>query len=435
MLGVVFVNEYVRRVKTKTFVLTTLLVPLAVVGIIGLVGGLISHSVESESERIRQDGIAVLDETGQAMSALREAAAADGEEYRLVEVFGPVERAKQAVLEGRQQALVVLPRGLVEGNPAAPIAVYVKTKQSVLTERAWRSLILGAVRELRLARHELPPEALATLRERLAFDVIEVSEEGERQGSIETSGAIGTAIAMAIFLFATIYGGSVMQAVMEEKSSRMAEIIVASVGAFELLLGKILAVSAMAATQVGAWLLLLLVGGVALGVAVGFSGFEGAVGTGAGEQAADQLPFDLPAVRWDVALLVVLMLPLGYLINASLFAALGAMHENPWEAQMSVTVAMLPMLLAIIVAQTMVFAPNGPLVAFGSFFPFTAPAILPARMLLADMPVWQVALSVALTVATTVGMVWLCGRIFRGSLLIYGKKLTWRELRQVIVAD
>ena len=129
------------------------------------------------------------------------------------------------------------------------------------------------------------------------------------------------------------------------------------------------------------------------------------------------------------------MLPLGYLINASLFAAVGAMHENPWEAQMSVSLAMLPMILAVLVAQTMMLAPNGPMVVFGSFFPFTAPAILPARMVLVAMPWWQVAASVLLCAATAVGMVWLCGRIFRGSLLLYGKSPTWRDLRHLVAAD
>lgn len=138
-------------------------------------------------------------------------------------------------------------------------------------------------------------------------------------------------------------------------------------------------------------------------------------------------------IRYDVVLTAVCLFPLGYLINAAMFAAVGAMYESPLEAQMSTTLAMLPSLLAVFVAQTTAAAPDSPLVVFAAFFPFTAPAIMPAWMLLADVALWQTLLSIALCLAATVAMLWVCGRIFRGSLLNYGQKPTLRGLRRLIL--
>ncbi len=434
MWTVVFGCEYLRRVRTKTFLLTTLLVPVGLVGIGAAVAGIFA-SAQSASEEARRQGVAVLDQSGRVLEALRRAAAQDADGgYRLFEASAPLAEAKRDLQADRHPVLLVLPPGLIEDDPAPAVGLYVKEAQPVLAQQALRRFVLGAVRELRLAHREPSPEVLAAVRERLAFNVVEIDDDGaEESSSAGASGAVATGIAMLIFVVTAIYGGTVMQAVMEEKSSRMAEVIVASAGAFDLLFGKILAVSAMAATQLGIWLLVLLAIGAAIGgLAAGLADGPGADGIGA---IAASLPTELPSLRWDVAALVALMLPLGYLINASLFAAVGAMHENPWEAQMSVSLAMLPMILAVLVAQTMMLAPNGPMVVFGSFFPFTAPAILPARMVLVAMPWWQVAASVLLCAATAVGLVWLCGRIFRGSLLLYGKSLTWRDLRHLVAAD
>ena len=432
MWTVVFGCEYLRRVRTKTFVLTTLLVPVGLVGI-GIVVAAILASAQSANEEARRQGVAVLDQSGGALAALRRAAARETDGgYRLVEASGPLAAAKRDLQAGRHPLLLVLPKGLVEDDPAPAVGLYVKEAQPVLAEQALRRFVLGTVRELRLAHREPSPEVLAAVREGLAFDVVEIGDDGaEAASSARASGAVATGIAMLIFMVSAIYGGTVMQTVMEEKSSRMAEVIVASAGAFDLLFGKILAVSAMAATQLGIWLLALVAVGAAIG---GLAASLAPSADGIGAIAAS-LPTELPSLRLDVAALVLLMLPLGYLINASLFAAVGAMHENPWEAQLSVSLAMLPMILAVVVAQTMMLAPNGPMVVFGSFFPFTAPAILPARMLLVAMPWWQVAASATLCVATAVGMMWLCGRIFRGSLLLYGKNLTWRDLRHLLAAD
>ena len=158
MLRIVFANEYLRRVRTKAFLLTTLLVPAGVVAVAAVVGGLVAHSVQSESERARQQGIAVYDEDGRVLPMLRRNAIQqqqeepeEGSAYLLVELQGPLPAAKARFRAGGFHGLLHLPEGLAGENPP-PISFFVREKQSVLAEDAVRGFVLRAVRELRLAR-------------------------------------------------------------------------------------------------------------------------------------------------------------------------------------------------------------------------------------------------------------------------------------------
>lgn len=429
MLLTVFASEYLRRVRTKAFILTTLLAPVALAGIMGAAIAAIYFSVESESTRERR--VAVLDEGGRILPALE---ARENETYQLRSVPDSFEDAKQAVVDGEVDVLLVLPRELAEPGGPPDASAYVKDKQSITAEQALHGFLLDVVRDVRLAEYELPPEVLDTVNARLELTTVALTESGgEAAGSAAGSMAVGLGVGVVMLMVMWIYGALVMQTTMEEKTSRMAEILVSSVRPFELLLGKILAVGGIAATQLAVWLAML----VALGVfAVGVLPAEDLVEMGLaapGEQPGG--PVALPAIRFDVVIVVLLMLPLGYLINASLFGALGAMYESPQEAQFAVSIAMTPMIAAILMVQTVGLAPNSPLVAFGSYFPFTAPIMLPTRMLVTDMAAWQVLFSIVLCASSALAIVWLAGRVFRGSLLIYGKKLTVKEIWTILTAD
>ena len=431
MLITVLVAEYLRRVRTKAFVLTTLLGPLAIAAVMGGAGFAVMSSVESETLRERR--VAVLDGSGRILPRLREQ---DNPAYRLYAVSGSLEAAKQAVIGGEAELLLVLPRELADPRGPTDVTVYVAGQQAITATQTLRRFVLDVVRDVRLAQYDLPPQVLATINERLSFTSITLSEEGEEQGSLAVSVVVGLAVAIVILLVMTVYGGLVMQTAMEEKTSRMAEILVSSVRPFDLLMGKILAIGGVAVTQLAVWIPMLAAIAVtaAMMVPVDELAELGLAGAGRGVEDGG-FTVSLSSVRFDVALVVLVMLPLGYLINASLFGALGAMYETPQEAQVAVTIAMAPMIAAIIMVQTAGLAPNSSLIAFGSFFPFTAPAMLPTRMLIADVPVWQVAASVVLCLGMTVAVVWLAGRIFRGSLLIYGKKLKVKDIWQILTVD
>lgn len=429
MLATVLAGEYRRRVQTKAFILTTLLAPIGMVAVMAAAIAAIYFSVESESAKERR--IAIYDEGGRILPALERQ---QSETFQLLRAPSALDDAKQAVRDGEADVLLVFPPGLADAGGPTDVSAFVKDKQSLTAEEALRRFVVDVVRDLRLAEFDLSTRVLDTLNEPLSLTTIAMEEDGgEAVGSTAGSAAVGLAVAIVLLMVMGIYGALVMQTTMEEKSSRMAEILVSSVRPFDLMMGKILAIGGVAVTQIAVWGAMMLAFGA---VATAFLPTEELTELGvatATEGGAARIV--MPDIRFDVVLVVLLMLPLGYLINGSLFGALGAMYETPQEAQVAASVAMAPMIIAMIMVQTVALAPHSAFVVFGSFFPFTAPIMLPTRMLVSDVAAWQVLLSIALCAASALAIVWVTGRIFRGSLLIYGKKLGLKDLRQILAAD
>lgn len=436
MLAVVVAAEYRRRVTTRAFLLTTFLGPLAVLAIGGGAVAIVAHSVDADSEQQRR--VAVLDHGARLLARLQ---AADGEQLVVSAAPEPLEAARQAVRDGRFDSLVVLPREAAEPGGPTTLHHFTARPPSLGFERDLRTLVLDAVRRERLSGFDLPPRALDAIDERLRLVNVSLSPDGEGERSGIPPDIAGLAMSFVLFMIMAIYGGMVMQAAMEEKTSRMAEILVSSVRPFHLMMGKILAVAGMAATQFAVWLAMLAAAGVVAGWLLSPEDLaEIGLGRAVPAEDADAGPtnggngFGL-GLRRDVAAVALVMLPLGYLINASLFAALGAMYETAQEAQMGVAIAMAPLFATIVIVQTLRLAPESALIGFTSLFPLTAPVIMPARMLIDDVPTWQVAASLVLCAGAAAGVTWLAGRIFRLTLLRYGQRPGPRDVLRILRSD
>ena len=430
MLAIVFASEYQRRIKTRTFVLVTLLVPFAVFGI-GIAVALVESS-EGDEEPQRE--IAVFDPGGAVLAALQQA---DASAYRFSREATSAEQAKQAVLDDRYDGLLSVPADLDAG-----FHFYVRQHGSISERNALRNFALGIVRDVRLNQHQLSPELRTVLASRPSFDVVRLTDDGEDRSGAGAALVIGSITAMVLTGFVIIYGGNVMQAVMEEKASRMAEMVVSAVRPFDLLMGKILAGAAIGVTQVAAWAVLsaLLLAAASTFLLFG-TGSEAVSGQSAGAALQDakaawtQIAGSGFVVSPAAVIVALLLLPFGFLIHASVFASLGALYENAADAQNAAFVAMLPVMVSAVIVPTVGPYPDGSMVAFGSFFPFSAPAILPARMLVTDVPVWQIGVGIAVCIAGSLAMVWLAGRILRGSLLMYGKTPTLRDFRRILFGE
>ncbi len=431
-LGVVIESEYLRRVKSKTFILMTLLMPIAIVALMAVVALVVAASVSSE--RSMQRAIAVYDPGNEVFEQLEQEAPSSIE---LARVSGSLDRLKQRVTSEEFDGLLVLPEGLTDMNRGREVYLYTTEVQSVLVEQVLRRFVLDVVRERRLERFELPREVYNAVRRGVTFRVMELDDsgEGDRDASGRALGLVGygMGIAFGIFMLVSIYGGMVMQAVMEEKSSRMAEILIASVRPFDILMGKILALFALALTQILIWLLMILVLGLAAAVMVGLLFSPEQLGDLAGSLQSFQNigAMDagaMPDVRGDVVFVTILMIPIGYFLYASLFGALGAVFENNQEAQMAMMLPMFPLILSVVMLQTIVLAPNSLFIKIGSLVPVTAPVIMPTRMLLSDVPIFEVVLSLVLAFLGAIATGWVAGRVFRIGLLRYGKKTSLRDL-------
>ena len=237
-----------------------------------------------------------------------------------------------------------------------------------------------------------------------------------------------------------IYGAGVMRGVMEEKTNRIAEVIISSVKPFQLMMGKIIGIALVGLTQFMMWIGLMLILQLLLPLFIpGLSDvLHGSVtmtpemqqqmnAMGSGENMS--MIQSLMNQNWGLILGCFLFYFLGgYFLYASMFAAVGSLvNEDPQEAQQLTIPITMPIILGFIIMATSVKDPNSTLSVFGSLFPLTSPIVMLARIPY-GVPVWQLLLSMTLLIAGFLFMTWLSAKIYRTGILLYGKKITWKEV-------
>ncbi len=272
--------------------------------------------------------------------------------------------------------------------------------------------------------------------EELAFN-----EEGElvetgKKNSAELATAIGFISGFIIYIVLIFYGAMIMRSVMEEKTNRIVEVIISSVKPFQLMMGKILGVSAVGLTQMLIWMLMTF---VLSSVATAFLGMDAATmqtsmpaQQGGSEEMASQASMVFEALssqNWGYILPLFLFYFVGgYFIYASLFAAVGAsMGDDMGESQSLSMVAMAPIILSIILISPIIENPTSALARWMSIFPLFSPVLMPARLAF-EPPLWELLLSMVVLAGSAVFFIWLSGRIYRVGVLLYGKKATLKEM-------
>jgi ABC-2 type transport system permease protein len=404
-LWAVVKREYLERVRTKGFVIATILGPLLMAAIM-----VVSLFAARSSGKLLQ--IAVLDETGVLQERVEEAlrAARFGDKPRFDVKSGgqdPFEARqaalKQAVLDGRIDGYLHLPKdALVKG-----VASYYGRNVSNLTdlrtlERVVRDVLIG----YRLTDAGLDPAKVKELTKDLDLKTIRVSAAGERE---DRGDAFIVSIILMMILYTSIlmWGQLVMTSVIEEKSSRVIEVLASGLPSTQLLWGKLLGVGAAGLTQFLVWAFSLLV--VSLrGLAVG--------------------GFKMPEMSPLVLVSFVLFFLLGFLFYASLYASIGAAVNTVQEAQNFVFPIVMPLVIGMVCFPAVLESPDGGLALGLSLVPFLAPLIMFLRIVVLTPPWWQIALSFALLALAIAGAMWVAARIYRVGILMYGKKPTFPEL-------
>lgn len=243
-------------------------------------------------------------------------------------------------------------------------------------------------------------------------DVEPVSPKGKNAPNPQAMFFATLGIVMVMYVTVLLYGINVMRSILEEKTSRIMEVMLATASAKEMMAGKIMGVGAVGLTQVGIW----------AATVVGFAGYA---------TAASGMMKQVKAAMNPVLLVYfVVFFLLGYVLYSTLCAAVGSMVNSEQEAQQMQFLVMMPMILAIVFITNIFTHPNSGIAVFGSLFPFTAPLVMFSRIAMqgGDTPGWQIGLSIALMLATIYGMVWLCARIYRVGILMYGKKPNLPEI-------
>jgi len=410
-------REYVERVRTKGFVIGTILGPL-------LMGGMMIIPMLAARSTSKPLSVAVLDATGSLREPVEEALRAarfDGKLRFQVQPVpgdgpegGPAALAtpgaseaalKKAVLEGKLDGYLELPADAVSAGTARYFGRNVSNRIDLRTmERAVSDVLVGQ----RLAGAGLDPAKVKDLTKELDLKTIRVSASGERE---DRGAAMIFSIILLMILYVSIliWGQAVMTSVIEEKTSRVVEVMGSGVSPTTLLAGKLLGVGGAGLTQFLVWSLSLF--GVSLAMAGPLAG---------------SIP--MPEVTPLMLVSFVLFFLLGYFFYAALYAAIGASVNNVQEAQSLAFPVMLPIILGMVFFPAALEAPDGTLAVTLSMIPGISPLIMFLRIVVLTPPLWQIGLSIALMVLGILGVLWVSARIYRVGILMYGKKPTFPEL-------
>ncbi|MEL6770346.1 MAG: ABC transporter permease [Bacteroidota bacterium] len=424
-------TEYKRRIRSKWFILTTLLAPVLLAAMFVLPIFFFVLLDEAETTPI-----ALVDETGRLASAVEESLGG-GFEVTIADAGLPLDSLRADLLAGDVAAYVVLPVGLLAGE--ADAVLYNQGGGGISQQGDLRRAIRDAVEAERLRAAGLSEEVMADLDRGVGFTVRTVSEEGESADMTGASFMVGYAMGSFMFFVVYFYGLMVLRGVIEEKANRIVEVMASSVRPFDLIVGKVLGIGAIGLTQLVAWAVLILGGLFALGsllpLFIDPATVAAAQDPEAAGQAAEALPFDVEAFGQLFSPVLFLTLGVyflgGFVLYAALMAAVGAAVDQESDAQSLMVPLIMPLVVTpLLVLMPILNAPNAPFALGMSLVPPFAPILMVARHVVTDVPWWQHTLGIALLGATALGLLWVAARIYRTGMLMYGKKASFKELWQ-----
>ena len=405
---VVLRREYVERVKTKGFVISTIAIPVMMLGFIGLSAFMAVRAEQSDRR------MALIDFTGQIGEEVVRRMGAAGYDLEVLDAQVGLEELDRRVMEDEIQAVVVLDDLTIQEGA---FAYRSKDSPGRVRGALMESIVVETVLELRLAA----TESGAGVRELLGGDHLSFERlGGEEQSELEEVSGLATGFAgvMILYISMLLYGQFVLRSVLDEKRNRVVEVVISGVTPGRLMLGKILGVGSMGMTQLGIW--------AACAALIGLIGVPMLAANLPAGADLSQLGEFLPGIGVLVLLLVYFVL--GFFLYSSLFAAVGAMCNTEEEAQQ----ANFPVMMLLIVPfMLQMFSLEGSAFAWmdwAALFPFFSPIMMFPRAVSGAAPWWMVGLSLFF-MAIAVGLTaWVAGRIYRVGILMQGKRPTLREL-------
>ncbi|WP_295991723.1 ABC transporter permease [uncultured Alistipes sp.] len=429
-VSIIIQREFNERVRKKSFIISTLLMPLLMLLLMA------APALVMQFSRGEEKTIAVVDQSGLVAPQLE-----DDEElsFRIVDM--PVEEARKQT-EGLFGVLWI--GADILADPSA-VKLYANSSSSLSLEQSITGRIERILETEKLKAYDIDNlqqilDEVATSVTMQTFRNDKSQEEETQAGSSAVATAAGFILGMILYMFLLMYGAMVMQSVIEEKQNRVLEVMVSSVRPFQLMLGKILGVAAVAVVQVLIWgVLIVVLGSFVMPMLLPEEVLAGAQAMQQGMPDATALagvdPDMLQAVAavTDTAYIaklfgcLVLFVFGGYLLYSAMFAAVGSAVDNVQDTQQFQLPITLPIILALIVMMTVIKDPNSPLAFWCSMIPFTSPIVMMARVPY-GIPWWEVALSLAILYASFVAMVWFAAKIYRVGIFMYGKKPSFKEL-------
>ena len=404
-------REFFTQVKKKSFIILTLLTPLLII----VFGGVVSLMFQANETQMQ---ISVIDKSGLFKDKLKS-------DQNIRYIFSSEETEKSLIkaLETTEEmnGVMIIPKKEIH---ELENSIEILTNKNLSNEA--RRNIAGNISEIIKAEKinalGISTAQIEDLNKGVNLHVVNILEKEKKQDSFLVGVKSGLSIFLmyCVFTFIMMYGIRVMRSVLEEKNNRVVEILISSVKPFELMMGKILGVTGVALVQFGVWVVMIFASVMTLG--------SSNVGMVSGVAEVQMVLSALSQINYGLILFVfVIYFLLGYLFYSAMYAAIGSAVDNETETQQFTLFAILPMMLGFYGSITIMNNPDGPMSFWLSMIPFTSPIAMLARIPF-DVPVWELVLSIVILLVSTLGMVFIASKIYRVGILMYGNKVTLKEL-------
>lgn len=346
----------------------------------------------------------------------------------------PEDSLRSMVISEQIEGFIVFTEANIESDKNAELVYSGSGGIQLVTNL--RDDIREVIRQERLERANVSEAVKKIYESRPGLDTRKLTEEGvETEDNLGLLTGIGITMGILIFGIVLGYGGLLTRSVIEEKTSRIIEIVASSVKPVELLLGKMSGVGALAVTQVGIWIAAALgISAVAAPIAgmVMESQTENLQAAGEAAQSAGSAMFEIPSIEVSLIIYFFIFLILGFMIYGSLFAAIGSAADSETDTQQFMFPVMLPIMIAYFLLFRVFEAPDSSLAVITSLVPFFSPILMITRIAITDVPVWQTGLSILLMTGTFAATIWFSAKIYSVGILSYGKSAGFKELMQWI---
>lgn len=424
-IGIIIRREYFERVSKKSFIFTTILMPLFMV-VLMIAPALLTIFNTPELKRI-----AVIDDSGIIAPTLK-----DGEGVEFISIKEPLDAVKA---NDSIDGILVINKDILTSPTGA--SLYTHDASSMMIEQNITNQIEKTIEDNRLRNYNIEnlDQIINDVTADISLSTYRIDENEDSSSSSFLSYIIGMIMSLLLYMFLLLYGQLVMTSIIEEKNNRVLEIMVSSIKPGQLMMGKILGIGLVALTQVLIWAGIMVTMSAVVMPAIlpaEIMGEVAAFNTGSFDVAAANNDIEMIQalaiignVGYVIEIFIYLILFLigGFLFYAAINAAIGSAVDNIQDASQLQSVVVVPIILGLVMSMSVVSDPNSTLATILSFIPFTAPMTMMTRIPF-GIPTWEIITSIIILYLSFIGMVWLSAKIYRVGIFMYGKKPSIKEL-------
>jgi ABC-2 type transport system permease protein len=433
-LGLIINREYSSRVKKKSFLVLTILVPILIVGFLF---GVMWLTLEND----KQYKVLVADPAGWCDGVIyQDTTKQNPAEFFFYENY--LDSVEQFMHEDKFQDYDILVWVTEEAPTSRKVPVFYRENPSLRVRTYVQNRVESRLMEyFALKKTNLTAKEYEAIKQPFAFEFFDGDDPKGEDYSSEQAG-VGFAFAILTYMFIFIYSMQVMRGVIEEKTNRVVEVLISSVKPFQLMMGKIIGIGLVGFTQFVVWLIL---SGIGLSIIRAFvftdivdpgnwdssAMADGMVQTNfeSTSQSSDFVFLIFEAINWPLMITSFIIYFIGgFLLYSAIFAAIGAMVDSETDTQQLILPVTMPLVLSYIVASMLITNPTSAVGSWFAVIPFTSPVVMMVKVAMGTVEVWQYITSIVLLFGTFIGTTWLAAKIYRIGILMYGKKASWKEV-------